>query len=420
MSQKGVSLVSVLIALALVGGAVAIGNNTQSPNTNNQRTLAAVAMASQKKAEREGARNARKLDAIERQLLQAQKRGVISHASTRVLDRKLKELESKGVSTSAARETLTNLVARTAEKKTRTSTTRASPPKTEGNRQVAGNTNRKSPSQFAAAKEEIEKAQKSGSRFPKEHSDRVLRDLTSFEAAGQAKSEIDRLRKIVQGLSPHIGDAARAAAAAETEAAKAAAKKACAETVPPVLTADITDLSKVQNITAPGSSSREGPKGHSFINTNHARVPLYAPVAAIYDSGSYTKDSPESPAQYLLFFRVKEGCGFQFKFDHADEIVPSLTDELFTATPKVADSRTAPTTKTIEFAAGELIGYTRGTPQAGNWDFGLYNMNEEGKLAAHGSYATHRYSVCWPDFYSPEKKERYRKLLEGPRLVCSF
>ena len=61
MSQKGVSLVSVLIALALVGGAVAIGNNTQSPNTNNQRTLAAVAMASQKKAEREGARNARKL-----------------------------------------------------------------------------------------------------------------------------------------------------------------------------------------------------------------------------------------------------------------------------------------------------------------------------------------------------------------------
>ncbi|TSC83823.1 MAG: hypothetical protein G01um101417_390 [Parcubacteria group bacterium Gr01-1014_17] len=274
--------------------------------------------------------------------------------------------------------------------------------------------------EFLAVKGEIEEAQKSRSMFPEQHSDRVLRDLVSFETGGYAKSEIERLRKIVRALSPHIEDAARAAKAAENDAAKVAAKKACAEAAPPVLTADITDFSKIQSITAPGSPSHEGPKGHSFINTVHARMPLYAPIASIYDSGSYTKDSPESPAQYLLFFRVKEGCGYQFKFDHADELIPSLTDELFTATPKIADSRTAPATKTIEFAAGELIGYTSGTPQAGNWDFGLYNMNEEGKLAAQGSYAMHRYSVCWPDFYSPEKKEKYRKLLEGPRLVCSF
>ena len=273
---------------------------------------------------------------------------------------------------------------------------------------------------FDSVRQEIEDAEKSGGRFSEEHSERVLRSLASFESAGQPKAEIERLRTIVKNQSPHIADEARAAAAAEAEAAKADAKKACAGAPPPVLTHDITDLSKVQNITAPGSTSFEGPKGHSFINTLHARVPLYAPAAAIYDSGSYTKDSPESPAQYLLFFRVKDGCGYQFKFDHADELVPALTAELFPAPPKVADSRPAPATKLIEFAAGELIGYTTGTPQAGNWDFGLYNMNEEGKLAAHGSYGTHRHSVCWPDYFTADKKAVYRRLLEGPRLVCSF
>lgn len=76
--------------------------------------------------------------------------------------------------------------------------------------------------------------------------------------------------------------------------------------------------------------------------------------------------------------------------------------------------------KKVEFKAGDLIGYTSGNVPSDNWNFGLYNMNEQGALKAHGCTGVHCHSVCWPDFYTSEKKTRYRALLDGPKLICSF
>lgn len=270
---------------------------------------------------------------------------------------------------------------------------------------------------FAAVKGEIENAERTGGRFSKEHSERVFRDLDSLEKTGVAESEIERLRAVVRRHSPHLADEKRAA---EEARKTAAANTPCADP-PPTLTADITDFAKIRMITAPGSGSSEGPKGHSFIWTDGARVPVYAPVAGVYDSGSLSKDhpTPESKAQYLLFFRVKGSCGYQFKFDHIDEPVESIRSQLLSE-PKISDSRGTPATNPVEFNAGELIGYTSGNIPSGNWDFGLYNMNKEGALKAHGCSATHCNSVCWPDFYAVGKREAYRKLLDGPKLVCGF
>ncbi|MBI2476271.1 MAG: peptidoglycan DD-metalloendopeptidase family protein [Candidatus Taylorbacteria bacterium] len=423
MYSKGSAFVIVLVALALIGGAVVL-----NPSPEGGTQLAAIfswwnsKTATTRTTVEKQTADTRVLADIERELGLAEKTGGISPTAYGALDIKLKALESKGVNAKKARAMLAKL--KVGGKKSPAEDGGA--PFTKGGikSSAEGKASSVAQSQFAAVKREIEDAEKKGGRFGEEHSARVLRDLASFETGGYDRSEIERLRQIVYRLSPHIVDKARA-----EEEARKAAKRASAPSVaptqdegcveaPPVLVADITDVSKIQKITAPGTASSEGPKGHSFIWTGGARVPIYAPVAGIFDSGSYSKDHAESKAQYLLFFRVKEACGFQFKFDHIDEPVSAIRAEL-PSTPKIADSRGTPSTKQLEFAAGELIGYTSGNAPSGNWDFGLYNMNKQGALSAHGCYASHCNSVCWPDFFSVKKRDMYRRLLEGPELVCS-
>ncbi len=194
----------------------------------------------------------------------------------------------------------------------------------------------------------------------------------------------------------------------------------CENDAQPKLTADITDFSKIRKITAPSITSIEGPKGYSFIWTNNMRVPIYAPAAITFISGSYSKDTTDSSAHYLLFFTVKENCNYQIKFDYIDEPVASITEQLPGA-PATRDNRTTEAQNKTEFNAGDLIGYTSGTA-AGNWGFGLYNTKEKGVLATqYNSYGPRGYAVCWTDFYTPDiKKQQYRQLLEGPTFVCVF
>lgn len=249
-----------------------------------------------------------------------------------------------------------------------------------------------------------------------EHYARLRKALDAEMRAGADQTTIRKLLVMLGKVNPDNITSTKPSSPASTP--MPVPKENCTAE-PPVLTADITDFSKIQKITAPGTASSEGPKGHSFIWTAGARVPIYAPVAATFDSGSYSKDNAGSKAQYLLFFRVKGSCGYQFKFDHIDEPDAAIRAQL-PSEPKVADSRGTPATTPVEFKASDLIGYTSGNVPSGNWDFGLYNTKKDGALAAQGSYGIHRNSVCWPDFYAAGKKEAYRRLLDGPRLVCSF
>lgn len=275
--------------------------------------------------------------------------------------------------------------------------------------------------QFSAIEQELTQGKTSGSFIGEEHYARIVRDLDSLEKNGYLKEGISQLRAIALELAPHLKDkAAQGATGTSTQSGTMASPANVCGGEPPKLTEDITDFGKIRRITAPGSPSHEGPKGHSFIGTEHERVPVYMPVAATLDSGSYSKDNADSPAQYLLFFTLKDNCNFQIKFDHIDDPIPEIKVEL-SATPTVANSRTSPVTHRIELKAGELVGYTSGTAQAGNWDFGLYNTKEKGVLALqYNSYGMHGYAVCWVDFYAPGKQEKYRALLEGPKLLCSF
>src|SRR3989344_1050268 len=262
--------------------------------------------------------------------------------------------------------------------------------------------------QFQLLEGEVMGAKQNKSLFNLEHANRILKDLVNLENKGYSKTETDKLRQIVYQLTPDFNKTSNTQPSSQN----------CIK-ANPTLIADITDFSKIQKITAPGTDSSEGPKGHSFVWTGGQRVPVYAPVDMVLDSGSYVKDNADAPAQYILWFLVKGYCDFQVKFDHIDEPIESIRQN-FSSIPKIADSRGIYVANKVEFKAGQLLGYTKGNTSSGNWDFGLYDMSKEGLLAKYGPQGSHRTAVCWVDFYSPAKKELYRRLLEGPKLLCSF
>lgn len=262
--------------------------------------------------------------------------------------------------------------------------------------------------QFSVLEQELAIAKNSKAFLSETHYERIKKDLDNLKRQGYSASEVDRLHGLAIDLSPHITDQKKT-----VDSVSNPTSSLCTANSKPQLIADITEFSKIQKISAPGTQSSEGPKGHAFIWTGGQRVSIYAPIDAVLESGAYSRDTADSPAQYNLTFNIKGYC-FKFRFDHIDEPVDKIKSVL-PLVPKIADSRGTFLDQLIEFKTGELIGYTKGNPQSGNWDFGLYDMSKEGVLAQHGSTGIHLNSVCWPDYYLSDK---YKKLLEGSRLVC--
>src|SRR3989344_6071549 len=120
--------------------------------------------------------------------------------------------------------------------------------------------------QFSILEEELMGAQAGGSYLSPGHSNRIQKDLTNLENQNNDAQEIKRLRAIVLKLSPHLQDQSNSSPGGNLNA-----EKKC-QNFKPTLTADITDFSKIQKITAPGSPSSEGPKGHSFIDRKSTRL----------------------------------------------------------------------------------------------------------------------------------------------------
>jgi len=198
-----------------------------------------------------------------------------------------------------------------------------------------------------------------------------------------------------------------------------AADANCAANAPTIeLTADITDVSRILRITAPGTPTGDQDivKSHSFIWTDGSLVPVYAPIDAVLDSGAFYTEAGRN--QYTAWFRSLNYCGYRFKFDHIHQV----TDAIKNALNRVPQEGTKGNMATAEvvFRAGEKIGETTGNTSSNNWDFGFYNFNVPGPLYQLKTHDTVRHAVCWVDYYAAEKKGRYRALLEGPKSVCSF
>lgn len=258
-------------------------------------------------------------------------------------------------------------------------------------------------------KQEIEYISgKSGGGLSETHYDALKKKLDYL--TGKGVTGLERYYQIIEERSPY----AIAAADKKQEAERAEQRRRqenpyydCpTDTPPPVLTADFTDASTIQMITPPGTltGDRDVAKGHFWIWTKGARVPLFVPVDAIFDSmSSGPASSQDSTIHYTLNFKVKEPCGFTFRFGHVTE--PDTTLQAGTSLP-----------------AGSRVAYTIGNIPSGNWDIGFYNMLKKGELSKINAFGLHSHGVCLLDYYPSQKRDFYRALLDpnGPRRVCQY
>ena len=163
-------------------------------------------------------------------------------------------------------------------------------------------------------------------------------------------------------------------------------------------------MSKV-NYIGPPPTMGAGPslKPHSYIGTDHARVPVYAPADMTLETGAYFEGGP-----YGLDFRVS--CEVTLRFGHITEPVDEIR-AVFPATPAPAnDSRSQQITRKVSFKAGELVGYTTGTSAAGNWDYGVYNSTVRNRYAddpAWNNSTTYTTAVCPFDYFSAAMRAAY-------------
>lgn len=176
----------------------------------------------------------------------------------------------------------------------------------------------------------------------------------------------------------------------------------CASNPSPTFTQDITDMSKVRYIVPPPTMG-SGPslKPHSYIGTDGQNVPVYVPAAVTLKSGSHYIGGP-----YTIEFQVS--CEITMRFGHITNPVDAIKNLL----PKEPQpgSQTQELSP-ISFAAGQLIGYTTGTPQAGNWDFGVYNSTVSNRYANDPDWnnsSVYTTAVCPFDYFAPSLKSIYQ------------
>lgn len=191
------------------------------------------------------------------------------------------------------------------------------------------------------------------------------------------------------------------AAEKKQEILPVAPKSDCISNLSPVFTNHITDMSKVSYVVPPPTMGT-GPnlKTHSYIGTNGANVPLYAPTAMTLKSGSHYVGGP-------YMFEFQASCEVAVRFGHVTNPIDSIKN-LLPAEPK-SDSRTQELNH-VGFAAGELIGYTVGTPQASNWDFGVYNSAANNRYINDQNWnnsATYTTAVCPFNYFAPDLKVEY-------------
>ena len=120
---------------------------------------------------------------------------------------------------------------------------------------------------------------------------------------------------------------------------------------------------------------------------------------------------PTQPTQYILWFGVS--CEVSIKIDHLDDPIEQIKNVL-PQTPKIDDSRTDDVSSTIKFKAGDLLGYTGGTVQAHNWDFGVYNTTKPNFLSGDDQYkGSDDRADCPYDYFTEDKKAVYYNLFAG-------
>lgn len=181
---------------------------------------------------------------------------------------------------------------------------------------------------------------------------------------------------------------------------------------------DFTDVNLISSveptIITPGNS-----RHRAWLNIKSGKVPIYAPVDSELVNGVYK--NARGALDYDLHFQVS--CEIWYLINHVTEPVDKVKD-LFPDTPQTDTRINPPFKNPVKFKAGELLGYSTGTPLAHNFDFGVFDLNQINEdLPADGEsdYGKEKNFIC-PFDVLPEnlKKNYYSKIIpsEKPFSNC--
>jgi hypothetical protein len=184
----------------------------------------------------------------------------------------------------------------------------------------------------------------------------------------------------------------------------------CTNNPDPVFTANLSDPNYI-NFIQPMGLGQVGPRFRTFLWINTAtapaEIPIYAPVDSSLVDGVYV--SKNGLVDYDLHFVVS--CQVWYLINHISDPIAAIRQDL-PATPQVGSTAVnGPTvTKILHFKAGDLLGYTTGTTNAHNFDFGVFNSSQDNGFANQARYkiadSQDKYltAVCPYDYFTPDQK----------------
>lgn len=180
---------------------------------------------------------------------------------------------------------------------------------------------------------------------------------------------------------------------------------------------DITDRDKIRSVQ-PTIVTAGNSRHRVFLDIDMSKtdkVAVYAPVDSELVNGTYK--NAKGAVDYDL--RLQVSCEIWYAINHLTEPVEKIK-KAFPDTPQ-NDTRTGPPFKEmIKVKAGELLGYTTGTPTAHNFDFGVFDLNHinEGLPADYGiNYGMEKNFICPLDVLPEDiKKSYYSKINPREKL----
>ena len=209
----------------------------------------------------------------------------------------------------------------------------------------------------------------------------------------------------------------------------------CVSNPKPVFTHEITDFSQIKQLQRWGQTPQGYLKGHTYVvlkNKGHSGnkviidklVPVYAPVDSYLIMQTRYRLQGLKEVQWRLMFQV--GCEIVYRFDHLDKPSDRILKHLGNVTVD-ADQVSAPNLSVkppLKINAGEIVAFTKGTPQGGTWDFGVVDISKNNELPKRlkeyenkPTGRAYKYAACPYDYYPDKIKKKYMKKMK--RKKCN-
>ncbi|MFA6973870.1 MAG: hypothetical protein WC238_04015 [Parcubacteria group bacterium] len=186
----------------------------------------------------------------------------------------------------------------------------------------------------------------------------------------------------------------------------------CVSNPSPAFTHAFTDLAKIEALGILGGVVGGSP-GRSYATIKKGeKVPVYNPTDAVLETIVWA-DRGSGQSEYGFYFRAS--CEVTYLLDHVEEIADGIKN-LRPKEPAKSTATQFGSQPNVSIKAGELLGYTDGTPQARTFDFLLYN---KAKPAFHVNPARWDweqtvYADCPYDYYGEDLKKQHYALLGSP------